>query len=223
MWPLLVTSIIALTVVLERLCFIWRERRRRAPEVVERILTLVEQSRADDAAKAGAGSEDFVARTLTYALTHRHKSLSNALLRQSNLELQRFNRGLSMLDTAITLAPLLGLLGTVTGMIRTFGLLGGTELGAPAAVTGGIAEALIATACGLGIAILCLLPYNWFNRRLAHFRGGLERTINHVELLVASAKQHGFDLEAFARERALRERARIFRPVEKPATPAPPR
>ncbi len=184
MWPLLVTSIIALTVVLERLCFIWRERRRRAPEVVERILTLVEQSRADDAAKAGAGSEDFVARTLTYALTHRHKSLSNALLRQSNLELQRFNRGLSMLDTAITLAPLLGLLGTVTGMIRTFGLLGGTELGAPAAVTGGIAEALIATAFGLGVAIVALLPFNYLNSRLEEARHEIEDAASHLELLL---------------------------------------
>ena len=184
MWPLLLTSIIALTVVLERLFFIWRERRRRAPETVERILALVEQSRPDDAAQAGTGSQDFVARTLTYALAHRHKSLSNALLRQANLELQRFNRGLSVLDTAITLAPLLGLLGTVTGMIRTFGLLGGAELGAPSAVTGGIAEALIATAFGLGIAIIALLPFNYLNSRLDEARHEIEDAASHLELLL---------------------------------------
>ncbi len=189
MWPLLLTSIIALTVVIERIIFIVTERRKRQPDVVEKILSLVESGKVEAAIAAGKPTTDFVARTLAYALANREKSLSNALLRAANLELTRFNRGLSVLDTTITLAPLLGLLGTVTGMIHAFGLLGASELGAPTAITGGIAEALIATAFGLGIAIVSLLPFNYLNARLEEARHELEDASTHLELLLVDAQR----------------------------------
>ena len=136
MWPLLICSIVALATVLERLFFTLRERSRRQPKVVEDILNRVEQHDLDGAVKAGKDKSDFVARVLTFALAHRAESFSSAVLRAANQELKKFNRGLSVLDTIITLAPLLGLLGTVTGMIHAFGLLGGQELDAPQAITG---------------------------------------------------------------------------------------
>lgn len=179
MWPILFTSVVALTVVLERLFFIAREKARRQPEVVERMLTAVELGDIEGAQRLGRGSRDFIARTVCYALSHEDKL--NAVMRAAGRELQRYNRGLSLLDTAITVAPLLGLLGTVTGMIRSFSILGGVELGAPSAITGGIAEALIATAFGLGVAILALLPFNFLNSQLEQARHEISDAASQLE------------------------------------------
>jgi biopolymer transport protein ExbB len=184
MWPLLLTSLVALTVVFERLTFLIRERVNRQPRVVEDIFAAVERGDLDAAERKGAGSRDFVARTLTQALHHRDISYSNALLAAANLELQRFNRGISPLDTIVTLAPLEGLFGTVTGMIHAFGLLGASELGAPTAITGGIAEALIATAFGLVIAMVALLPFNYLNARLEQARHEIETASAQLEMLL---------------------------------------
>lgn len=185
MWPLLLTSLLALTVVIERLIFLLREKSRRQPKAVEKILEGVERGDLAGAIQTGNTSADFVARTLVYGLQHRDKSLASALLQAAAGELKRFNRGLAILDTIITLAPLLGLLGTVTGMIHSFGLLGASELGTPSAITGGIAEALIATAFGLGIAITALIPFNFLNARLEETRQEIQDAATHLELLIA--------------------------------------
>jgi biopolymer transport protein ExbB len=183
MWPLLVCSLIALTVVLERVIFVLVEKARRQPRIVASMLDAVERRQPDQAIQLAAGTRDFVARTLSAALGHRReKSISSALLRAAEQELARYNRGLSTLDTIITLAPLLGLLGTVTGMISSFNMLGGSELGAPTAITGGIAEALIATAFGLGIAITALIPFNYLNARLENARREIQDAAAHIEI-----------------------------------------
>lgn len=184
MWPLLFTSLVAVTVVVERVIFIFRERRNRNQKVVGKILGHVERGELDAAVAAGAQTKDFVAKILVYGLTHREQSMANALLLASNQELKRFNQGLSTLDTIITLAPLLGLLGTVTGMIRAFGLMGNNELEAPAVITGGISEALIATAFGLFIAIVALIPFNYLNARMEDARTEIENAATYLELLI---------------------------------------
>ena len=189
MWPLLLTSLVALTVVFERLYFIFRENLRRDPESVAEIFAAVQRGDFSAAQAAGAQSRDFVARVLTHALEHRDVSYSNALLQASSRELQRFNRGISVLDTIVTLAPLEGLFGTVTGMIHAFGLLGASELGAPTAITGGIAEALIATAFGLLIAMVSLLPFNYLNTRLEQARQEIETAAAQLEMLLIRAEK----------------------------------
>ena len=186
MWPIIACSLLALTVVFERLFFIVAEMSRRQPKLVDSMLDAVERRELELAMKLGRDSKDFVARTLAAALEHgAEKSIASALLRGAERELARYNRGLSVLDTIITLAPLLGLLGTVTGMMGSFGMLGGGELGAPTAITGGIAEALIATAFGLGVAITALIPFNYLNARLEGARRELQDAAAHIEIHTA--------------------------------------
>ena len=189
MWPLLCCSIVTVATVLERLFFILRERARRKPDLVEKILERVEHHDLDGAIKIGSDNRDFVARVLTFALAHRAESFSSAVLRAANLELKKFNRGLAVLDTIITLAPLLGLLGTVTGMIHAFGLLGAQQLDAPEAITGGISQALLATAFGLGIAITALIPFNYLNSRLEEARHDIEDAATQLELHLEQCKE----------------------------------
>ena len=164
MWPMILVSFVMITVVVERLIFIFREKSARKPELVKKMLESVERGDADGAIAMGKGSSDFVAQIIVESLKHREHSLSNAFTRAANQQLSRFQQGLATLDTCITSAPLLGLLGTVTGMMRTFGALGGGDIGAAAgAITGGVAEALIATASGLAVAVLGLFLYNYLN------------------------------------------------------------
>lgn len=85
------------------------------------------------------------------------------------------SRGLWVLETVVTAAPLLGLLGTITGMMHSFQLIGGSGLVDPTGVTGGVAQALIATALGLLIAITALFFFNFFSRRQSQALDEMER------------------------------------------------
>ncbi|MDI1250464.1 MAG: MotA/TolQ/ExbB proton channel family protein [Lacunisphaera sp.] len=187
MWPILMVSFLLITVATERVLFIIRENSRRSPELVDKMLEKVETGDVDGAVEMGRKSQDYVARILVYALTHKEHSLGNAFTRAANQEMQRFGQGLPTLDTCITAAPLLGLLGTVTGMMGTFASLNtgsGDIASASAKITGGVAEALIATMCGLAIAIMGLLPFNYLNARQEEARHEIEDASNSLEIII---------------------------------------
>jgi biopolymer transport protein ExbB len=191
MWPILVVSIVALTVVLER-CIWWGGRWfRRDPKRIEKVFTAIENGDTTEASRLSRGSRDPVLRMLWNGLNHQHSSLEAALQVAAGIEIKRAGRFLVVMDTLVTLAPLLGLLGTITGLIKSFSFLGNEEL-AVQAVTGGIAEALIATACGLGIAIFALIPFNFFTSRVSNLEFELQTAATNLEVMLQAqtAERH---------------------------------
>ena len=103
----------------------------------------------------------------------------------ANIE-KTLNRGLWVLETVVTGAPLMGLLGTITGMMQAFKVIGASSLVAPTQVTAGVAQALIATALGLMIAIFALFGFNFFARMQSHAVDRMERLgsrlLDHIRL-----------------------------------------
>ncbi|MDR1009886.1 MAG: MotA/TolQ/ExbB proton channel family protein [Opitutaceae bacterium] len=188
MWPLIIVSFLAFSVVAERIIFLIREKATRNPRIAGRIYERIEHHDVDGAIKAGEGSRDYIARILVFTLAHRGDSLENAFNEAAETEIGRYQHGLAILDTCITAAPLLGLLGTVTGMIATFGALGGGDIAASAGtITGGVGEALIATTCGLAIAIIGLLPFNILNTRVEQVRREIASTANSLNIVSQKA------------------------------------
>ncbi|HEV2840718.1 MAG TPA: MotA/TolQ/ExbB proton channel family protein [Chthoniobacterales bacterium] len=183
MWPILLVSITAIAVVLERV-FWWLFRwMRRDPKRIEKVFTAIESGDIAEASRLSRGSRDPVLRMIWNGLNHQHASLQGALQVAAGIEIKRAGRFLVVMDTLVTLAPLLGLLGTITGLMKSFSFLGNEEL-AVQAVTGGIAEALIATAAGLGIAIFALIPFNFFTSRVSNLEFELQTAATNLEVML---------------------------------------
>jgi biopolymer transport protein ExbB len=184
MIPLGLCSVLALAVALERAC---RWLRLGGISEADRVLALAGRGDWDEATRAGEQSTSPVARVLAAGLRHPNPAPGLAMEAAAQDELARLRSYLPLLDTVITLAPLLGLLGTVTGMIGAFGIMSQAGLNQPTAITGGVGEALVATAGGLAVAIGALVPYNFFQRRSEAMAEIIERYGSKLELLLAEA------------------------------------
>ena len=183
MYPLLACSLIALTVILERTMFWIREGVRRNQTLIDGVLELCQKGNWTAVKKEVEGSKDFVIRILVSGILHREFSMIKAMESAAAEEIKRMRRFMNVLDTMITVAPLLGIFGTVLGIISSFELLGSSGIEHPQAVTAGIAQALITTATGLGIAILSVFPYNYFNSRVENAALTIEKYATSLEIV----------------------------------------
>ncbi len=188
MYPILVVGAVAVCVVVERVFWWLSLTTRRTPRRLEEVYAALESGDTAKAVSLSSGSNDPVVRMVHHGLNHHHNSMQGALEVAAGQELQAAGRFLGAMDTIVTLGPLLGLLGTVTGIMGSFSSIGNSEL-AVEKVTGGIGEALIATAAGLGIAITTLVPMNYFHSRLTRLQFELESAANNVLILAGQHAQ----------------------------------
>ena len=175
MYPLLLSALVALTVIIERLfllLFRYPSEQSLTREVISGLRTVSNGSlheRFNAVLKKLHNSKTPVASVLETGLQDVSAPAEETELSMQNraeMWIPTLERRLDVLDTIITAAPLMGLLGTITGMMSSFQVLSDKGVNEPNAITGGVAEALIATATGLVIALCCLVAYNFLNNRV---------------------------------------------------------
>ena len=191
MWPLLLLSTISMTLSVERFWFWWRAN---AGGGRNRLRGILEALRRGDAPRVLSLAKDDPSPYAQVATDLMRDGVDDAVaIAAVEMQRPRMDRFMNMMSTIITAAPMLGILGTVSGIIRSFELLGGKDtLSDPRLVSGGIAEALVATAAGLVVALITLFPY-------MYFRAQADKALGRLESVIASAK-----LGATARTEPLR-------------------
>ncbi|MBU0996112.1 MAG: MotA/TolQ/ExbB proton channel family protein [Proteobacteria bacterium] len=183
MYPLLLCSVISLTVIIERAFFWVAVGMRKNKDLIHEMLDLCEKGDWESVRKKVTGSKNYVIKVLVTGIVHREYSLVKAMEQAGAEEIRNMRQYMGILDTMITVSPLLGIFGTVLGIISSFDMLGQAGIGDPVAVTGGIAQALITTASGLGIAIITVFPYNYFNSRIERAALNIEKYATSLEIV----------------------------------------
>jgi biopolymer transport protein ExbB len=188
MVPLAVCSMLAVTVIIERY-LVLRKADRGGAELTGQIRRAVHGGDGEEALarceETGGPVANVLAAGLRAYLTG--SPVSEAMEEQVLVDQRSLNKRLAVLDTIVTLAPLLGLLGTVLGMISSFRIISVSGTSHPAGITGGVAEALIATASGLAIAIFSLIGYNWCRDKLRQVNEEIELRGTQLEHLLQMA------------------------------------
>jgi len=168
MIPLFLTSVVGLAVVIERGFFL-RKRRIIRPEVLDLIERIEKPEDTEKAIYGLSYKEGPFLNIVRVGLKNRERSkddIKEAIVDQGRHEARTLERGLVVLETVAGIAPLLGLLGTVLGMIKVFRVISEQGLGQTQSLSGGISQALITTVIGLSIAIPAMVAYNYYNHKV---------------------------------------------------------
>ncbi len=194
-WPLVACSLVSLTVTIERIFFWWRfdRCRRRSAAVLESIFWETEQCRLPQALEEAQASPAAIVGVLAAGLRHSNYGFVENMEIAANDAIARMKQGLAVLDTIITMAPLLGILGTVFGIIRSFRVLGAGDISSSVAVNLGVAESLISTAAGITVALLTLVPFNALVSKVQRETRRMEQTIAQFETAFRKGSQHASD------------------------------
>ena len=193
MWPLLLLSILGITVAIWRWVAL-RQATRNVPELLRELRGRLVAGDVAGAVKVCESARGPVASIVKAGLLRHGRAkdeIEMGLQDASAHELAVLERGLPVLATTATIAPLLGFLGTVTGMINSFDALAAVGLNNPAAVAKGISEALITTAAGLIIAIPVQMAYNYLITRVNTLVRSMESAANLVLEALSDIKAPG--------------------------------
>ncbi len=183
MYPLLACSLIVMTVIIERCIFWVKTEMQRNRSLVDEVMELCRCGDWEAVRQKTQGCRDYVVRILISGIVHRDFSMLKAMEAAAADEVQHMRRFMGVLDTMITVAPLLGIFGTVLGIITSFEMLGVAGIQNPQAVTSGVAQALITTATGLGIAIFSVFPYNYFSAKVEQAALDIEKYATSLEIV----------------------------------------
>ncbi|MFO7782949.1 MAG: MotA/TolQ/ExbB proton channel family protein [Spirochaetia bacterium] len=185
---ILVLSVIAVVIIVERLLF-FRRIRGDEDTIIQRLRSTLEKGHYDEALSICENNPSPVANLMKVGIEkrdHSQETIKAAITDAANLEIPRMERYLSFLGTIAHISPLLGLLGTVTGNIRAFGVLGDFAAagGNPALLAQGISEALVTTAAGLIVAIPAIIFYNALVSKVNHRIIQLENRVTEMVFLL---------------------------------------